>query len=277
MGKSFLCRTLHKDDEGSVERLVESTFSSFMGGRFWAWKYRQNPAFDYSLVAVAEENGKLIGCNHWLRRRFKVSESVEVDGILAADIAVCPEYRRMGVGQALMQFLRTSEATKKERTAVVYMFADPGLSKRFHIPSGGYVSAPEGTVTYTKVLNWNKVKENASSFEQAAQVGKFGKRLEGVNVSVLFKVRCAPPLFLYVSKDGADVYEKEAACEQDANVVIISDVTTLSRIKKKSGRVRSLFWALLTGKLRVGGRLTKILHLYKNLWVLEELLGGKIT
>lgn len=277
MEKSLGYRTLEKGDHETVRNLVESVFSSFMRGRYWAWKYLQNPDFDQSLVAVAENNGKVIGCNHWLRRRFKISDSVEVDSMLAADIAVSPEYRKMGAGRALMQFMRISEGAKEKGTPVIYMFANPSLSKRFHVPTGGYITAPDRTVTYTKVLNWNKVEENTSSLNQESQSSKSRRNLEGVDLGVLFKVRFAPPLFLRLAEGKVDVYQKDAALQQHADVIIVSDVATLSGIKKKEGRMWGLLKALLSRRLQVKGGLRKIYTLYRNLWVLQEALGRKIT
>lgn len=277
MEKSLVYRTLEKGDHETVENLVESIFSSFMRGRYWSWKYLQNPDFDHSLVAIVEDNGKVIGCNHWLRRRFKISDSVEVDGMLAADIAVSPEYQKMGVGRALMQFLRASEGTKEKVAPVIYMFANPTLSKRFHVPTGGYITAPDQTVTYTKVLNWNKVEENTSSLNQEMQSPKFGRNLEGINLGVLFKVKCTPPLFLRLADGKIEVHQKDAALKQNADLVIVSDIVTLSRIKRKEGGIWGLLKALLSRKLRVKGGLRKIFDLYRNLWVLQEVLGRKIT
>jgi predicted N-acetyltransferase YhbS len=274
--KAFVCRASREGDEEAIKRIVESTFSSFMEGEFWDWKYRENPSFDRSLVAVAEADGKLIGCNHWLRRRFRVSGSVEVESVLGADIAVSPEYRRTGVGRALLQFLRASDAAKKGRFAVIYMFANPGLSKHFHSPIGGYVPSPDRTVAFTRVLNWNRVKENAANFNKAVAAGKFGGKLEG-EISILFKVASAPPLFLRIGGDGVQVHEKEDALRQRADVVIVSDVATLSRIKDKEVGMRKMLGVLLTGRLKIRGGLAKMWGAYEKLWVLREVLGGKIT
>ncbi len=264
---------MREDDEEAVKALVESTFTSFMMGRFWDWKYLQNPRFDRGLVAVAEENGHVIGVNHWLRRSFKLSGSTQVNAMLAGDIAVDPSYRMKGVGRALMQFLRSSDSANGRKAGLIYMFANPELRKRFHTPVGGYVPAPDRTVLYTKILNWNKVKANAASFNEAFKVGKFGKRLEKVNV--LFKVGNSPPLYVDVDEEGVRV-DSEGS-ERGVDVVISSDVTTLSRIKDKKSQTRSLVKALLTGKVKVRGRLLKMLRLYRDLWVFKEILRGKIT
>jgi predicted N-acetyltransferase YhbS len=276
MDESFSCRTFRKEDEAAVQHLVETTFSSsILGGEFWNWKYLQNPGFDPALLAVAEKDGEIIGCNHWLQRRFRITSSKEVDCVLGADIAVIPECRKMGVGRALLQFLRTTNAPRKY--PLMYMFANPKLRKRFHTPVSGYVPAPYGTVCYTKILNWKKVKQKASAFNEAVSAGKFGKKLSDVDLGVLFKVESAPPLVLHVGEDGVDVYEKEETINRRTDVVIAGDVTTLSGLKGKEGDLRKMLTALLTGRMKIRGKPWKMWVAYRNLWVFMEILSGKIT
>lgn len=273
MDRSFSCRIMREDDEEAVKALVESTFTSFMRAKFWDWKYLQNPVFDRGLVAVAEEKGEVIGVNHWLRRDFKLSGSTRVNAMLAGDIAVDPRYRMKGVGRALMQFLRSSDSAKGRKAGLIYMFANPELRKRFHTPVGRYVPAPDETVLYTKILNWQKVKANAVSFNEALTLGKFGKRLEKVNV--LFKVGSSPPL--YVGVDGDGVRVDVEGSQRGVDIVISSDMATFSRIKNRKSQMKSLARALLTGKLKTRGRLLKMWSLYRDLWVFKEILSGKIT
>lgn len=270
MTESFVCRTLREEDDRAVIGLVQATFSHFLEGKFWEWKYLRNPFFDRSFVAVAEENGKVIGCNHWLLRTFKLSNSVVVDGVLGSDIAVAPEYRRKGVGRAMIRFLRSQHRERK--LALMYMFANPELRKHFHTPVAGYIPAPNGTLSYTKILNWNKVVSNAAAFNEQIKHGKFGDRLANVDLTVVFRVRGAPPLFLHVNSKGADT-----ASSAHADMTIVSDVTTLSKIKDKKVSGWRLIGMLLTGKLKFRGSVRKLWIFYKNLWVFREILSGKIT
>jgi predicted N-acetyltransferase YhbS len=271
LDKSFACRTLHEEDDKAVSGLVQATFGSFLGGWFWDWKYLRNPDFDRSFVAVAEDNGKIVGCNHWLPRRLKLSDSVVVDVALGADIAVSPEYRMKGVGRALIHFLRSQH--KGSKLTLMYMFANPELRKHFHTPVAGYGPAPSGTVLYTKILNWNKVTTNAAAFTERVEHGELGHRLSKVNLSVVFKVHGAPPLFLHVDSKGAEA----SASDARADVTVTSDVTTLSVIKDGKAGGWRLIGLLLTGKLRFRGRLGKLLVFYRNLWVFREILSGKLT
>lgn len=271
VGESFVCRALREDDDEAVKGLIQATFSHFLEGKFWDWKYLRNPGFDRSFVAVAEDNGKVVGCNHWLLRPFKLSSSVVVDGVLGADIAVAPEYRKKGVGRALIHFLRSQH--KDSKLALMYMFADPELRKHFHTPVAGYAPAPGGTALYTKILNWNKVASNAVAFNENVKHGKFSDRLAKVDLTVVFRVHGAPSLFLHVNSKGASTNASSA----HADVTIISDVATLSKIKDEKASGWRLIGLLLTGKLKFRGSVRKLLAFYMNLWVFREILSGKIT
>jgi predicted N-acetyltransferase YhbS len=272
MVESFVCRSLREQDEEAVRALIESSFSGFLQGRFWDWKYPESPGFDRSWVAVAEEGGRIIGCNHWLFRSFKVSGSAEVDAALGADIAVVPEYRKKGVGRALIYFMREKHAERK--LPLMYMFANPALRRHFHTPVAGYAPVEHGTALYTKILNWNKVKSSAGAFSQRARAGEFGDRLLRVDLAVVFRVRGAPPLRLHVNRDGV----KADVSEGGADVSVSGDVATLALIKGEGGAGRwSLFRAVLTGRLRLRGSLRKMLALYRSMWVFREVFSGKMT
>lgn len=86
--------------------------------------------FDPCLVAIAEENGKIVGCNHWLLRDIKVSSSSVGSAILSGDLAVHPNHRKRGIGTSLLLFLRSSSLSNARGAVLTYMFANPGLSKR---------------------------------------------------------------------------------------------------------------------------------------------------
>lgn len=271
MSGSFICRTLRKEDESVVRQLVESTFTIFSLRSFWDWTYLRNPSFDRSLVAVAEEAGKIVGCNHWLPRKVKLSDSIVVDAMLGASIVVTPEYRKKGVGRALIHFLRSQH--DKRKPTLMYMFADPELRKHFHASVGGYIPAPGGTVLYRKILNWDKVKMNATEFNERVKRGEFRDRLAMTDLTVAFKVQGAPPLCLHLDGEGV---ETDASVES-ADLTVSSDMATLSRIKGGRSGLRALIWSLLTGRLRFRGDMRKMLTMRKNMWVFREILGGKIS
>jgi hypothetical protein len=153
------------------------------------------------------------------------------------------------------------------------MFAAPELQKHFHTPVGGYIPAPDGTALYTKILNWDKVKRNVTAFNERVRLKEFGDRLTNVDLTVVFKVRGAPSLCLHVDGKGVD----PDIPAQDSDVTVISDVTTLGKIKGEDAAVWRLIRLLLAGRLKFRGGLRKMLVMYRNLWVFKEILSGKIT
>jgi predicted N-acetyltransferase YhbS len=271
MKKTFECRTLSEEDDEAVRLLVKSAFPIFSLEEFWDWKYLQNPDFNRSFGAVALLKGKIIGCNHWLPRKVKLSDSIVVDSMLGANIAVAPEHRKKGVGKALIHFLRSQHEARK--ASLMYMFADPELQRHFHARVGGYVPVPNGHVLYRKILNWNKVKMNASAFNDRVNQGEFGDRLAKVDLTVIFKMYGAPPLCLHLDSRGVKV----DSSDKRADVTISSDMTTFSMIKDGKIRGRRLIWLWLMGRLKIFGDLRKMIALRKHIWVLKEILSTKIT
>jgi len=269
------CRTFREEDEKSIENLVESVFGGFLEGKYWYWKYMENPYFDPRLVAVAEVDGEVVGCNHWLLRDLKFSGSIVGRAVLAADVAVRPNYRGKGLGSSLLRFLRSSDLVRRGDAALIYMFADPGLAKRFHTPAAGYVLAPEGTVQYTKVLSWRKVKQNVDSLNEEIRASRSGRRLPKNCLRVLFRISSAPQLCIQVKEDGLVVDEDEGL--DDADVVVSGDLSIFNRIKMAKRRRWSLLKALLTRKLRIKVKINKILRIFDVLWIFEEIFSKKMT
>ena len=122
----YVYRHLAKGDEDAVKGLLKRSSTQSE----WEWKYLHNPSFDPCLVAIAEENGKIVGCNHWLLQDIKLSSSSVGKAILSGDIAVDPKHRKRGIGKSLLLFLRSSSLSNARGAVLTYMFANPGLSKR---------------------------------------------------------------------------------------------------------------------------------------------------
>lgn len=275
-GKHF-CRAFHDGDEHGVEKLVESVFGGFLEGKYWKWKYKENPYFDPNLVAVAEENGEVVGCNHWLLRDFKISRSVMDETVLAADIAVRPDHKGKGMGRDLLQFLRLSNVVKKEHVALIYMFADPELAIKFHTPTAGYIVAPDRTVQYTKVLSWKRVRENVDLLNEEIKSGKFRRKLPRNGLRVLFEISAAPPLYIHIKEDGLVANGKGENLEKNVDVVVSGDLSVFNRVKMGKKRKWNFLKALLTGKLKIKVKLVKLFSLFDVLWIFEDIFSKKMT
>ncbi|MEM3378403.1 MAG: GNAT family N-acetyltransferase [Candidatus Bathyarchaeia archaeon] len=276
MDSECFCRFFRRDDENAVKQLVESTFSEFMGGKYWNWKYKENPYFDSQLVAVAEANGEIVGCNHWLLRNLKLSSSVVDKAILAGDVAVRADYRGKGIGCCLLRFLRSSDVVKSRNVALIYMFADPELAKRFHSPAAGYVLVSDGAAQYTKVLNWNKVKRNVELLNEAIRSGKFSKKLPKKGLKVLFNISAAPPLCIYVKEKS--LFVDDGAClGNNVDMVVSGDLAVFNEMKMAKMKKWCFLKAFLSGKLKIKVKFTKLFHLFGVLWIFEEIFGKKMT
>jgi len=99
-------------------------------------------------------------------------------------------------------------------------------------------------------------------------------RLEKLNLKILFQLSGAPQLLLELSQSGVRVTEDNF---KNANVTVISDLSTLSILKEKKSRKRNLISALLTGKLKIRGSLFNLFKFYRSFWVIEEVFSGKIS
>jgi predicted N-acetyltransferase YhbS len=270
----YRCRVFRYEDEEEVSRLVENVFEGFLEGRFWNWKYKLNPSFNPSLVMVAEENGTIIGCNHWLLKDFKLSSSFETKAILGADIAVVPEYRGNGVGKSLLRALRSSEIIKEYHPSIIYSFVNPSLAKRFHTPAVGYIPAPDRTALYFKILNWKKFAENARLLNEQIAAGKFKDRLSKFELRVLFKISGVSPLRLCMSEKGVTIGDEK---EQNTDITITGDLAAFQKIRAEKKRKWNLVKALFTMQLRIRGKPRKLLTFYRNFWILQKILNRKIT
>jgi len=274
--KDYKCRSYQCDDEEQVRALVKNVFGDFLDGEFWNWKYKFNPDFDPDLVMVAEKDGVIVGCNHWLLKDFLLSPSLETKAVLGADIAVDPVCRSQGVGKTLLHSLRSSEGLKVKQPSFVFMFADPSLAKVFHNPKGGYFPAPDQTVFYLKIINWKKLESNAHEFNEQIAAGKFEGRLSGIKLNILFKISNAPKLLFSITERGVAIGEKAEGSVEKPDVTITADLDTLQKVGARKRRYLNMFKALLIGKLRVRGKPKSLIALYRNVWVLQEIFSQKI-
>ena len=270
------CRTYTCEDEEQVRTLVKNVFGDFLDGDFWNWKYKLNPGFDPELVMVAEKDGLIVGCNHWLLKDFVLSPSLQTKAVLGADIAVDPVCRSLGVGKTLLHSLRSSKSVKVKKPAFVFMFADPSLAERFHNPKGGYFPAPDKTVFFVKILSWKKLKGIVTQLNDQVVAGKFGSRLSEVKLDVLFKISNAPRLLISINEGGIAIREDDEVETKKPNVTITADLNTLQKVGARKRRYLNMFTALLTGKLKIRGKPKSLVALYKNVWVLQEIFSKKI-
>lgn len=262
------------EDEQGVKGLVELAFGSSLNGAFWDWKYKLNPLFKPCFVMVAEHNGAIVGCNHWLLKNLKLAKSCEAKAVIGAELAVHPDYRRNGIGKNLLQSLRESEAVRREKPLLIQIFVpSASLAEHFHTPVGGYVRAPIRTAYYVKMLNWKKVEARVRSVNDKIRTGKYLTQLPKSPLRIFFNFSNAPPLYFSLTKTGVSIDEKNKDYTKETDVLISGDLATLQQIKANKHKLWIAFKSLLARKFKIKGSLRKIWALYKNSWILLEIFN----
>jgi predicted N-acetyltransferase YhbS len=269
----FSCRTFEEKDEEEVKKLVENSFSQFLGGQFWNWKYKLNPNFDSSLIMVAEKDGKVVGCNHWLLRHFMLSPKLKTRAILGGDLAVCPEYRGHGVGSELLRSQRASKAMKDLNPSIAYTFAVPRLASRLHSPVAGYIPIRANTTVYFKVLDWKMVSERAVLLNKRIALGKYEKNLDKFTLNVLLRISNTPSLGIVLSENG--VLVKENVIDYHSDVTISGSLSAFQELRYSKNIKRTIIFAILKSKIRIIGKPWSLIALQKNVSLLQEILGKR--
>jgi GNAT superfamily N-acetyltransferase len=266
-------RTYKQEDKEFVKKLVGEAFPQFLDGQFWDWKYQKNPDFDPSLIMVAEAKGRIIGCNHWLLKKFVLSPTVQGKIVLGGDLAVCSEYRSKGVGSALLRSQRNSQAMKILNPPIIYTFAVPSLASHLHSPVAGYIPIKAQTATYYKIIGWKMIARRAKELNEEIAAGKFKNRSRKLNLRLLFRISKTPPLRLELSETGVAVLDDSA--QTNFNVTISGSSSTFQKIRYSKNIKKAIIKAVLTGKLRIKGKPQHLVALQKNAWLLQEVLKSR--
>lgn len=123
------------EDYRAVEELTREAFWGFMdhptcdGEHLLVHKLRELPAYIPELDFVAEVERKLVGHIIYSRAKVVTPEGTEVEVINLGPISVLPEYKRMGVGSALIRY-SVSEAAKLGYRSIIF-YGHPDYYPRF--------------------------------------------------------------------------------------------------------------------------------------------------
>jgi putative sterol carrier protein/GNAT superfamily N-acetyltransferase len=255
---SYSYRRFHEGDEAAVEELLKITFPCFKEENLWYWKYKLNPCFGGSLLVVAEKDNEIIGSNSWLLRDIKLQGTLQVKAALGADVAVHPKYRGSGIGTELLRYPRLSGTFKEYEVLLSYMFGRPELSKRFYEPAAGYIVAPNGTITYKKLLSCNPFQKKFQEIEQAVESNEALKRkLKDLTMCISLRLKGAPEFSVHIEPEK--VYLTEGATKKP-DVIIEASLQWFYLVINESVGMVDLVKALLTGKFKVKKGL---LHVFK--------------
>lgn len=250
----YQIRVFAESDKTELMKLVGDTFK--MSDEFLVWKYDLNPDFDRSLVVVAVNCGKVVGCVIWLPRSLKISKSLSVTANLGADMVVNRNHRGQGLAKSLVASGNTILEGKS--SVMSYGFIDRKLAEHVHGPVLGLVEVPTSTIVYKKYLNLSEIREKVEGRNRIAKSREeMRRRLVDMDMSVSFRLRGIPPFMIKMGQDTIAVEEDDLS---GSDVKVECDLTLLALARSKNMAL-TLITAVLMRKIRISGSLTKIIRL----------------
>lgn len=181
----------------AVAAMVDNTFG-YYGGPYWGWKY-DDALGPPGLIVVAEVDGEVVGCNHYLAMDYHLGGRGSVPGLAAGDLVVAPDRRRRHLGSDLSLEGRSVVAESWPEAILVAMFTWRSLGVHYE-KLLGYTRVVPGYREWSKRLTWDhKVEQLAAANEDL--ITKF-PRLAGVDHGIRFELKGSPPLELRVDADG---------------------------------------------------------------------------
>jgi predicted N-acetyltransferase YhbS len=267
-------RNFAQGDELALSELLKSNLPSFFRSNFWAWKYKLNPNFDPSLIVVAEKDGEIVGCNHWLLRDLKLSQSLNVKAALGADLLVNPKHRGHGVAKQLVLFLRQNRAFKDKGIVLSYSLAPPLLNKNLYNPVAGYVAPSNSTTTYRKFFNCRELKEKFQLIDDVIQSRvDLKSKLKGLEMHALFRLKGTPTFALHIESER--VYLEEGEIEKPDVIIEGSIPLLFSSVVAGNIGARKLVEAWITRKVKIKKGLLKIVKIWRFFQVFQMALSRR--
>ena len=107
MSNDFTFRYYESGDEEQIVPLLALVFGRWPQLRldcsdmdYWIWKFIDRPISGFSMLSLDKE--KIIGCLHSVPLKIKVEDSL-LAGTTMTDLAVHPDYRKMGIMNQMLQ------------------------------------------------------------------------------------------------------------------------------------------------------------------------------
>jgi GNAT superfamily N-acetyltransferase len=262
-------RLFSPQDSDAVRELVRVAFPNFLGGTFWDWKHFNNPWFDPSIVAIAENDSEIVGCSHWLQRDLKIGRNLVVGSLLTCDLSVKPDQRGRGIARELLLQRRTREIFRKRGIVVNYDFADPKLAKKLYTPLLGYTRVGLAVRRFVKVLNWKPLVEFVSREETAEVLLKRFPKLRDLDLSICLKSKSAPSLTLCFKNGEIGASENKPS---NVHIVVEADLSELIAVFGAKHVRTWLLKALFERKIKLKGKPSKLYQVYRNFSLLKTVL-----
>jgi len=128
----------YKDgDEQRIVELLNQVYNNWGTIEEWRKKYKENPNFDPGLIFVGEDEGKIVGCVHYLRRDLKFSNS-SLHAYVGGDGATLPSYSGKGVFSKGLALLYNE--IKRRNGSIVYGFNTESIYENFYRSKFGEIA-----------------------------------------------------------------------------------------------------------------------------------------
>ncbi len=162
MLEDLYTRLYKSGDEMEIVHLLQLAYKSWPGFvihctslEHWKWKYLDNPIKD-NYIGVGLHNNKIVGVDHAIPNFIKIGDKIHLCSY-GADVAVHPDYRRMGI------FGRVREVRQR-------LANEAGVLLNYHVTSNpiiiktnikaGRPSFPKKIINLVRITNINKQLEN---------------------------------------------------------------------------------------------------------------------
>jgi len=191
-------RRIDTDDPeaDAVSSMVDESFR-YYGGPYWRWKYARSDG-PPEVVIVADVDGEVVGCGHYLELPYSLGESGVTRGLAMGDLLVRPDRRGQGISTQISRQGRNIAIQTRPKAAIVVMFTrELGSHLRNLI---GYTHVDADVNQWSKRLTWSRQLEQLST-ESANLVKRHGK-LASVDHVFRLELDGAPPLEFQVGGDG---------------------------------------------------------------------------
>jgi GNAT superfamily N-acetyltransferase len=266
-------REYRDGDEIALEDFLRGSFKSFRQRGYWAWKYKLNPCFDPSLVAIVEDGGRIIGCNHWSIRPIKVDKNLEIKAALAADVAVDKAYRGQGLGKDLVKHLRVAGVPQEKGIIFSYMFTNSRLNRGLYQQTAGYTRLPTSTVSYRKLFNCNELKAKIEDINKALKANSKAKeRIRKINLNIEFNLKGSPKFALDITPEGIQFIEEE---QKNVDIKIEGAIPLTSSLMSGEVSTCYLLNSWIRRKIKITRGVRHIFTLWKTFKILKEASNTK--
>jgi predicted N-acetyltransferase YhbS len=184
----YTIRLYQDGDESQIIKILENVFGRFPKIKLrcskkdhWTWKFKDTPSgLNPTLVAINEE-GKIIGVSHGLIKWTKIGYQ-EVLARKGAEVAVHPDYRRMGIYTKLVT---ERERVSKEMGAMMsYSLISNPIIIRYKRDKNGEKYEPEFPQPLKQLVKIKDVRKFIEYQDRHGEIPK-AKMITSIGIRIL--------------------------------------------------------------------------------------------